>query len=126
MHFPDLGERRSHNVYWPPKENVILVEITDFKSDINYVADALQVGSQVPGTDWVFRIVPVMDKRVLSPMALKLPKQAAPIPDLGFEKDWAAEITLPFQPVGAVADFDAAIAACALISGVLTGRCLTI
>lgn len=109
------------NVYWPPKEIAVLVEISDFESDMNYVADGLLVGTQVVGTEWVFRIVPVMDKRVLSPMALK-PSRAAPIPDLGFEKDWADAIALPFQPVGTVADFDAAIAACALISGVLAGR----
>jgi len=109
------------NVYWPPKEIAVLIEIADFESDMNYVADALLVGTQVIGADWVFRVVPVMNNRVLSPMALK-PSQAAPIPDLDFEKDWADAITLPFQPVGAVADFEATIAACALISGILVGR----
>ena len=117
----DKRVKEKDSVHWPPQEVAVLIEIEDFVSDSNFADDALRLGNQVIGTDWSWRIVPVIKQHILSSMALK-PSQTALLPDLGFEEEWADDSPLPFQPAGLVQNFNAAISACATISGILTAR----
>lgn len=117
----DKPVKDKDSVHWPPKQVAVLIEIADFASDSNYADDALRLGNQIIGTDWSWRVVPVMNQHILSPMALQ-PSQTAPFPDLGFEEEWADVLPLPFQSAGLVKNFDEAISACATMSGILTAR----
>jgi DNA-binding transcriptional ArsR family regulator len=109
------------SVYWPAKEVAILVEITDFEKDAAYIEDTLSLGQQHLGTDWRFRIVPVLNGYVLPALAL-LPSSHIALPDLDFEKDWCEHIDRPLLSPEILGRFDKALAACTQLSAILTCR----
>lgn len=108
-------------VYWPAQEVAVLVEITDFETDAGYIEDALSLSQKHLGTDWRFRIVPVLNGYVLPALAL-LPSSHMPLPDQDFAKDWHAQIGRPFLSPEVLDRFDEALAACTQLSAVLTCR----
>lgn len=111
----------SDSVYWPAREIAILVEIADFESDARYIEDGLAIGQQQLGNDWPFRIVPVIGGQVLASLAL-LPSSHMPLPDQDFAQEWQGHIDRPFLSSETAERFDAAIAACAQMSAIVTCR----
>jgi hypothetical protein len=109
------------SVYWPAREVAVLVEIMDFVTDAGYIEDSLTVGQQHLGSDWRFRVVPVINGYVLPALAL-LPSSHVPLPDQEFTKDWQEHINRPFLLPRIVDRFDEALAACNQLSGILACR----
>lgn len=109
------------SVYWPAKEVAITVDIENLETDATYIEDSLDLGQQCLGSDWRFRVVPVINGIVLAPLAMA-PSSPVPLPDLSFSDEWQADITLPFFTSEAVAAFDEALAACMHLSGIMACR----
>lgn len=109
------------SVYWPAREVAVLVEIADFETDAGYIEDSLMMGQDYLGTDWRFRIVPVLNGNVVPALAL-LPSSHVPLPDQDFTKDWRGHIDRPFLFPEIADRFDEALAACNQLSGVLACR----
>ena len=111
----------SDSVYWPAREVAILVEIADFETDASYIDDGLAAGQQHLGTDWRFRIVPVMNGQVLASLAI-IPSSHMPLPDQDFPREWREHIDRPFLSSGITERFDEAIAACTQLSAIMACR----
>ncbi len=109
------------SVYWPAKEVAVLVEIADFEADARYMEDGLAVGRQHLGTNWPFRIVPVLNGQVLASLAV-LPSTHVSLPDLGFAQEWRGHIDRPFLLSGTAERFDEAITACTQLSAIMACR----
>ncbi len=109
------------SVYWPAREVAVLVEITDFETDAGYIEDSLMMGQDYLGTDWRFRVLPVLNGYVVPALAL-LPSSHVPLPDQDFAKDWRDHIDRPFLSPEIVDRFDEALAACNQLSGILACR----
>ena len=117
----------SDSPYWPDAEVAILVEITDFETDVNYIDDCLSIGQEQLAKDWRFRVVPVINGYVIPALAL-LPSSLMPLPDRDFESEWQDHIDLPFlssEKARISEALDSAVAACAQISAILYCRDLT-
>jgi len=109
------------SVYWPAREIAVLVEITDFETDAGYIEDSLTMGQDHLGTDWRFRVAPVINGYVVPALAT-LPSSHIPLPDQDFAKDWRDHIDRPFLSPEIVDRFDEALAACNQLSGILACR----
>lgn len=109
------------SVYWPAKEVAVLVEIADFETDAGYIEDSLTIAQQQLGSDWRFRVIPVINDRVLAPLAL-LPSSHMPLPDQDFASEWRPHIDRHFFSSEIVDSFDGALAACVQLSGILACR----
>ena len=117
----------SDSPYWPAAEVAVLVEITDFETDVTYIGDCLLVGQEQLAKDWRFRVVPVISGHVIPALAL-LPSSLMPLPDRDFESEWQDHIALPFLSSEKARNseaFDSAVAACTQISAILYCRDLT-
>ena len=111
----------SDSVDWPAREVAILVEIADFEADARCIDDALAAGQQHIGTDWRFRIAPVMNGQVLASLAI-MPSSYMPLPDQDFAKEWQEHIDRPFLSSRTERRFDEAIAACIQLSAIIACR----
>lgn len=109
------------SVYWPAREVAVLVDITDFETDAGYIEDSLAAGQDQLGNAWRYRVVPVINGYVVPALAV-LPSAHVPLPDQDFAKDWRDHIDRPFLSPEIVDRFDAALAACTLLSGILACR----
>ncbi|WP_006745855.1 hypothetical protein [Thioalkalivibrio paradoxus] len=109
------------SVYWPAREVAVLIEITDFEADAQYIEDALAMGQRHLENDWRFRVVPVINGYVLPTLAL-LPSSHTPLPDHDFAEAWKEHINRPFFSSQIVDRFDEALAACNQLSGILSCR----
>ena len=109
------------SVHWPAQEVALLVEITDFETDAGYIEDSLAMGQHHLGSDWRFRVVPVINGHVLPALAL-LPSSHVPLPDQDFAKEWQEHIDRPFLFSQIVDRFDRALAACIQLSVILACR----
>ena len=110
------------SVYWPAKEVVILVEITDFEIQWErYVHETLSLGKRYLKDDWPYTTVPIMNERVLSCLALR-PSSHMPLPDPDFASKWSDSIDKPIFSSTLMESFDEAIAACMHISAIITCR----
>ncbi|MEX0915951.1 MAG: hypothetical protein WDZ60_08660, partial [Wenzhouxiangellaceae bacterium] len=109
------------SVYWPAREVAVLVEITDFETDAGYIEDSLAAAQGHLGTDWRFRVVPVINNYVVPALAV-LPSSHVPFPDHDFTKDWQDLIDRPFLSPEIVDRFDEALTACTQLSGILACR----
>ncbi|MEC8860146.1 MAG: hypothetical protein VYE29_09125 [Pseudomonadota bacterium] len=109
------------SVYWPAKEVAITVDIKNLETDAKCIEDSLELGRQSLGSNWRFRVVPVINGTVLAPLAL-IPSSPVPLPDLSFSDEWQTSITLPFFTSEAVAAFDDAFTACMQIWGIMACR----
>ena len=117
----------SDSPYWPAAEIAILVEISDFETDVNYIDDCLSIGQEQLAKDWRFRVVPVINGYVIPALAL-IPSSLMPLPDQDFEIEWQDNIELPFlssEKARISEALDSAAAACAQISAILYCRDLT-
>ena len=118
----------SDSPYWPAAEIAILVEISDFETDVNYIDDCLSIGQEQLAKDWRFRVVPVINGYVIPALAL-IPSSLMPLPDQDFEIEWQDNIELPFLSSEKACNseaFDSAVAACTQISAILYSLDLTI
>ena len=109
-------------VYWPAKEVLILVEITDFEIQwARYVDETLSLGKRYLKDNWPYTTVPIMNQRVLSSLAFR-PSSHMPLPDLDFASKWSDSIDKPIFSSTLMESFDEAIAACMHVSAVITCR----
>ena len=84
------------NGFWPAREVAILIGITDFETQFaKWVDDTLSLGKQHLGDDWLFSTVPVMNKQVVAPLALR-PSSLMPLPDTDFTCRWSDCLDKPF------------------------------
>jgi len=109
------------SVYWPAREVAVLVEIADFETDARYIEDGLATGQEHLGNDWRFRIVPVINGKVLASLAL-LPSSHMTLPDEDFAQEWQKHINRPFLFSETAERFDEAIAACIQLSAIMACR----
>lgn len=109
------------SVYWPAREVAVLVEITDFETEAGYIEASLAAAQDHLGTDWRFRVVPVINIYVVPALAV-LPSSHVPLPDHDFAKDWRDLIDRPFLSPEIVDRFDEALTACTQLSGILACR----
>ena len=112
------------SVYWPPVEIAVLVEVTDFETDISYLMESLSTGKEVFGQEWPFRVAPIIDGIVLPSFALQLTSgiifsEGTTLPDTDFAKHWIAHIEHPFQSSNVSDAYDKAISACMQLSGIV-------
>ncbi|GAB3681975.1 hypothetical protein [Salinisphaera aquimarina] len=114
-----IGEVDS--VYWPAREVAVLVEITDFETDAGSIEASLAAAQNHLGTDWPFRVVPVINNYVVPALAL-IPSSHVTLPDHDFAKNWQGLIDRPFLSPEIVDRFDAALTACTQLSGILACR----
>ena len=111
-----------NNVYWPAREVVILVEITDFETQWRrYVGETLSLGKRYLSDNWPYTTVPVMNDQVLAPLALR-PSSHMPLPDSDFTRVWSDCIDKPIFSSTLVEKFDEAITACVYVSAIITCR----
>jgi hypothetical protein len=112
-----INERDS--VYWPALEVAILINIASFDIDGSYLEDCFSVASEKLGTDYRFRVAPVINDWVIGSMAM-IPSSLIPtgLPDTNFEGEWKCSINLPFLRNKLVTVFDAVIASCIEISSI--------
>jgi cation transport regulator ChaB len=111
----------SDSVYWPAREVAVLVEIVSFERDMGYADEALNVAQECLGGTWRFRVVPVMNGRVLASMAL-MPVLGTPLPDQDFARTWQPHLSQPFLVTEVEERFDAALVACMQVSGIIACR----
>jgi hypothetical protein len=111
----------SDSVYWPAREVAVLVEIQDFETDAGYIEDSLAAGQRHLGTNWRFRIAPVINGYVVPALAV-IPTSHGPLPDYDFSKEWRDLIKRPFLSPEIIDRFDEAFAACTQLSGILACR----
>ena len=109
----------SDSIYWPAMEVAILVDVTDFETDIGCLDDCLSVGQDQLEEEWRFRVVPVINGQVVASLALFPSLQGSPLPDVDFAKKWQAHIGPPFLSSEISEAFDAAVAACTQISAIV-------
>jgi len=109
------------SVYWPAREVAVLVEIAEFETDAGYLEDSLTAGQDHLGTDWRFRVVPVINGYVIPTLAV-IPSSHLPLPEHDFAKDWRGILNRPFLLPEIVDRFDEALAACTQLSGILACR----
>lgn len=109
------------SVYWPAREVAVLVEVADFETDAEYIEDSLAAGQHHLGSDWPFRVVPVVNGYIVPSLAV-IPSSHVPLPDHGFAKDWRDTINQPFLSPEIIDWFDEAVTACTQLSGILACR----
>lgn len=109
------------SVHWPAKDVAITVKLKDFGGDPTWIEESLSLGQKYLGNGWRFRVVPIINEIVITPMAL-MPASPVPLPDLDFADDWKGEIKYEFFHSQLVVDFDEAMSACMQISGIVTCR----
>ena len=115
---------KADSPYWPAVEIALLVDIKDFETETGYINDCLSIGEEQLAQDWQFRVVPVIDRQVVTALAL-LPSSQGPLPDMDFAQEWRPHIDRPFLSTKNAEAFDAAVAACTHISGIVGCRGLT-
>ncbi len=110
------------SVYWPAREVVILVEITDFETQWGrYIDETLSLGKRYLNDDWPYTTVPIMNDQVLAPLALR-PSSHMPLPDPDFVRKRSDCIDKPIFSSTLGEKFDEAIAACVHVSAIITCR----
>lgn len=109
----------SDSIYWPAMEVAILVEATDFETDVGCLDDCLAIGQDQLEEEWRFRVAPVISGQVVASLALSTSLQGSPLPDVDFAKKWQAHIDLPFLSSEISEAFEAAVAACIQISAIV-------
>ena len=114
-------DENRYSVYWPAEEVAVLVEVTDFTTDAIDVVDCALVGQQQLTNDWQFRVVPVIDGYVAQGLALR-PSTKMSFFEPDFARRWHDYIDLPFLFSENSDAFDAALAACIQISGLVGCR----
>lgn len=119
------------SVYWPPVEIAVLVDMVNLVTDITYLDECLQVAREILGQDWRFRVVPIMNGKVLAsfavlPSSSMLSSQEMILPDMDFVKDWKGCIDHSFYSSDALDAFDKAISACVQLSGIVGCRNLEV
>ena len=108
------------SVYWPAREVVILVEITDFETQWGrYVEETLSLGKHYLNDDWPYTTVSIMNDKVLAPLALR-PSSHMPLPDPDFAREWSDYIDKPIFSSTLGEKFDEAIVACMHVSAIIT------
>ena len=73
------------------------------------------------GSDWRFRVAPVINGYVIPALAL-LPSSHVPLPDQDFEQEWRDHIDLPFMSSETAKRFYDAFAACVKLSAIIACR----
>lgn len=112
-----IGEADS--AYWPSKEIAILVEVADFETDAGYIEDCLSIAHRHIGSDWSFRVAPVINGLVVTQLAL-LPSSHIALPDQDFADKWRKYIDSPFLKENIVERFDEALVSCHQLSAIMT------
>jgi len=110
------------SVYWPKKEVAIVVYIEDLETEGLYSEAVLRLGCLHLGTSWRFRVVPVINGFVVTPLAILPSTLLQALPDNSFAMDWDNYIDLPFFASKLLKHFDAALKACTQTSAILACR----
>ena len=108
--------------YWPAREVAVVVEVEDIDTQwLPNVEELLLLGQNHFDNDWPFRMVPVMNGKILTSLAC-LPTSQMPIPDEKFTQDWAEFVDRPlFSPI-LLEKFEEAAGACMQISAIVNSR----
>ncbi|HHI94903.1 MAG TPA: hypothetical protein ENK04_15605 [Gammaproteobacteria bacterium] len=109
------------SVYWPPVEIAILVDIADFETDSSCLEECLSVAKKMFGQKWQFRVVPVIEDRVLPAFAMLFLNNMV-LPDQDFAKEWMGHIDQQFHSSDVSDAFDKAMSACMHLSGIVHCR----
>ena len=75
-------------------EVAILVDVTDFETDVGCLDDCLAIGQDQLAEEWRFHVAPVINGQVVASLALSPSLQGSPLPDVDFAKKWQAHIDL--------------------------------
>ena len=112
----------SDSGYWPAREVAILVEITDFETQLErWIDETLSLGKQHFEDNWLFSTIPVMNDQVLAPLALR-PSSHMPLPDSDFACNWSNCLDKPIFSSTLTETFDEAVAACVQVSAIIASR----
>ena len=112
---------KSSSVYWPPHEVAILVEITDVESQYaRFLEEPLSLGQQHLGTNWPYRVVPIINNQVQASLAM-LQTSYGPMPDTEFGREWSCFLDRPIFSSVLVDSFDKAMTDCIQFSAII--RC---
>jgi len=109
------------SVYWPPVEIAVLIDIADFETDSAYLGECLSVAQEIFGQKWRFRVVPMLENKVLPSFAL-MSFHNMVLPDQDFVKEWTGHIDKPFYSSDVSDAFDKAMEACMHLSGIVNCR----
>ncbi len=110
------------SVHWPAREVAILIELTDFETQLErWIEEAISLGQQHLKNDWFFSTVPVMNDQVLASLALR-PSSNMPLPDPDFTSNWTNQLDKPIMSSTLEEAFVKAIDACIQISAIFTVR----
>ena len=108
--------------HWPPRQVAVLVEIEDLESQwAGFADEVVSVGRQHLKNDWPFVAVPVMNEKLLAPLALRSSSHM-PLHDSDFVRDWSDCIDEPMFSSSLGTSFDAALVACMHISAIIASR----
>ena len=115
------------SVYWPPVEIAVLVDMANLVTDVTRLDECLQIAREILVQDWRFRVVPIMNDKVLAsfavlPSSSMLSSQEMILPDMDFAKDWKGCIDPSFYSSDALDAFDKAMSACVQLSGIVGCR----
>ena len=108
--------------YWPAREIAILVDVEDLAEQwLPIVEGLLAVASKHLVNDWRFRVVPVMNGRILASLAL-IPTSQLPLPDLDFVREWDGIIDQPMYSCTLLEKFEEAVDASLQVSAIFNAR----
>ncbi|MDT7043668.1 hypothetical protein [Candidatus Nitronereus thalassa] len=110
--------------YWPPKEIAILIEISDFETQADYIGSTISAAQEILGTEWKFCVVPLVNGYIVPSLALRPVKELI-IPDENFLDNWHLHIDLPCLNPEISDSFDNAVRACKEVSAIVASRDLS-
>ena len=110
----------SDSVYWPAREVAILIELTDFETQLErWIEETISLGRLYLKDDWLFSTAPVMNEQVLVSLAFR-PSSYMPLLDADFARNWTNHLDKPIFSSALEEAFDKAIEACMQISALFT------
>ena len=114
--------RQGESVSWPAREIAILVEIADFEAELeSAIVETFSLGKEYIGSDFRYRVVPVMGGQVLASLA-RIPTSQGPVPDPEFSSEWSGSLPRPVFSSESVEALTGGFRACVEMSAVVACR----
>ena len=109
--------------YWPAVDIAVVIEISDFEEDMEYLERGLLACKEVLGHNWIYCVVPAMSGVVLAEFAMQLScDETRLLPDSTFAVAWRKYIKKPCLTASNSIAFDKAFNACDTVSAIINAR----
>ncbi|MFS2318914.1 hypothetical protein RMQ97_13335 [Maricaulis sp. D1M11] len=109
---------RANAPYWPAVELAIVISVGSFEGLATYVDACLPIAKEVVGDQWSFRLVPQVENRFFTSMAIA-PTMDTVVPDTEFRSRWERHLDGPIADTPLADKLEAGLNACDQISAVL-------